>query len=191
MFLGVESAAIVQPVILSSRVERADPVISSSTIDGVLNSDSPVFTRPNVLNRLSYYQAYQFTVPTSGNYTFLTNSSIDTYGVLYNNPMDPSNSSDNMIAFNDDGAGAAQFKITVTLHAGNMYVLVVTTFGDHITGAYQLITSGPSVLALNLFRPVTSLPMPTTSKCFFRISLTDVSLSYSAGSRAVFIVFQW
>ena len=166
LLLGVESAAIVQPAILSSRAERADPVIFSSTIDGVLNSDSPVFTRPNVFNRLSYYQAYQFTVSTSGNYTFRTNSSIDTYGVLYNNPMDPSNSSGNMIAFNDDGAGAAQFKITAPLDAGNTYVLVVTTLGEHITGAYQLITSGPSVLALNSFTPVTSLPMPTTSKCF-------------------------
>ena len=183
MYLGVESAAVFQPAILESRAERADSVIFSSTIDGVLNSNSPVFTRPNALNRLSYYQAYRFTVSTSGNYSFSTNSSIDTYGVLYNNPMDPSNSAGNMIAFNDDGAGAAQFKITAALDVSNTYVLVVTTFGDHITGAFQLITSGPSVLALNSFTPVTSLPMPTTSKwrgltdvLLLKISLTAVSL---------------
>ena len=69
-----------------------------------------------------------------------------------------------MITFNDDGAGAAQFKITAPLDVSNTYVLVVTTFGDHITGAFQLITSGPSVLALSSFAPVTSRPMPTTSK---------------------------
>lgn len=160
----MESAAIFQPGILQSRAEREDPVIFASTIEGVLNPNSPVFTRPNVFNRLSYYQAYRFTVSTSGNYSFSTNSSFDTYGVLYNNPMDPSNSSGNMITFNDDGAGAAQFKITAPLDVSNTYVLVVTTFGDHITGAFQLITSGPSVVALNSFTPVTSLPMPTTSK---------------------------
>ena len=170
MYLGVESAAIfettklLQPVLLKSYVERSDPVLFSSTIDGVLNSNSPVFSRPNGLDRLSYYQAYRFAVSTSGDYSFTTNSSIDTYGVLYNNPMDPSNSSGNMITFNDDGAGAAQFKITAPLDVSNTYVLVVTTFGDHITGAFQLITSGPSVLALSSFAPVTSRPMPTTSK---------------------------
>ena len=166
----------VQPALLQPHARQSDPVIFSSTIDGVLNSNSPVFTRPNGFNRLSYYQAYRFTVSTSGNYSFSTNSSFDTYGLLYNNPMDPSNSSSNMITYNDDGAGASQFKITAPLDITNTYVLVVTTFGDHIAGAFQLITSGPSMIALNSFTPVTSLPMPTTSRWLVSYENTMIRL---------------
>lgn len=100
----------------------------------------------------------------NGTYSFTTNSSFDTYGLLYEDPMDPSFPSGNLIAFNDDSGGGFQFKITTTLVIGTTYVLVVTSHGDHITGSFGLIVSGQMQVSLTSFNPITSVPMPTTSE---------------------------
>ena len=139
-------------------------MLYSSYFNGELNSNSPVFARPNGFDRLTYYQAYQFIVPMNGTYSFTTNSSFDTYGLLYEDPMDPSFPSGNLIAFNDDSGIGFQFKITTTLVTGTTYVLVVTSHGDHITGSFGLIASGQMQVSLTSFNPITSVPMPTTSE---------------------------
>ena len=140
----------------------------STGTNGFLNASSPQFYRPNGVNRISYYHAYQFTVSTSGMYRFSTNSSIDTYGLLYDGEMDPSNPSDSLLAYNDDGGEGygLQFKITANLEAGSIYVIVVTTHGAMITGQFRIVASGPVLLTLNSFLPVTSQPIFTSSESF-------------------------
>ena len=140
------------------------PVKYSSYFNGELNSSSAVFARPLGFGRLTYYQAYQFTVPINGTYSFTTNSSFDTYGLLYEDPMDPSLPSGNLIASDDNGGIGVQFKITTTLVTGTTYVLVVTSHGDHVTGSFGLIASGPLQVSLTSFNPSTSAPMPTSSE---------------------------
>ena len=139
-------------------------MMNSSYFYGELNSSSPVFARPNGLARLTYYQAYQFSVSMNSTYSFTTSGSFDTYGLLYEDPMDPSFPHENLIASDDDSGTGYQFEITTILVTGTTYVLVVTTHGDHITGSFGLIASGPVQVSLTSFNPSTSVPMPTTSE---------------------------
>jgi hypothetical protein len=41
----------------------------------------------------------------TGTYTFTSDSSVDTYGCLYNDSIDPSNPTENLIKCDDDAAG--------------------------------------------------------------------------------------
>lgn len=138
----------------------------STDTAGFLNASSPQFYRPNTIGRITYYHAYRFTVSVSGMYMFSTNSSIDTYGLLYDGEMDPSFPSNSLLANNDDGGPGygLQFKIIANLQAGSTYAIVVTTHGALITGAFRLVASGPVLLTLNSFLPVTSQPIFTTSE---------------------------
>ena len=137
----------------------------STDTSGYLNASSPQFYRPNIVDRITYYHAYRFMVSTSGMYRFTTNSSIDTYGLLYDGEMDPSSPSASLLAFNDDGGAGygLQFKIIANLEAGSTYVIVVTTHGAMITGGFRLVASGPTLVTLNSFLPTTSQPTVTTS----------------------------
>lgn len=154
------------------------PVLYSSYFNGELNSNSPVFARPNGFDRLTYYQAYQFTVTMNGTYSFTTNSSFDTYGLLYEDPMNPSLPSGNLIASNDDSGGSFQFRITTTLVTGTTYVFIVTSHGDHITGSFDLIVSGPVQVSLASFNPATSIPMPSTSEYFSYVESTKATTRF-------------
>ena len=142
------------------------PFVYSTETNGFLNASSPQFDRPNIVNRITYYHAYRFTVSTSGMYRFSTNSSIDTYGLLYDGDMDPSNPSANLLAYNDDGGTGygLQFKIIANLETGSTYVIVVTTHGAMITGAFRIVASGPTLLTLSSFLPSTSQPVFNTSE---------------------------
>ena len=62
------------------------------------------------------------TVARTGTYTFISNSSIDTYGYFYNNPVDPSYPSQNLITSDDDGNDNGQFRISRPLQSGYTYV---------------------------------------------------------------------
>lgn len=138
----------------------------STDTNGFLNASSPQFYRPNSVDCITYYHAYRFTVGTSGMYRFSTNSSIDTYGLLYDGEMDPSYPSSSLLAYNDDGGPGygLQFKIIANLEAGGTYAIVVTTHGAMITGGFRIVASGPALLTLNSFLPATSKPIFTTSE---------------------------
>ena len=66
-----------------------------------------------------------------GNYTFYTSSSIDTYGALYD-------SSQNQLAYNDDGGGNLQFQIQYYIANSGGYFLMVKAYNSSITGTYTL-----------------------------------------------------
>ena len=72
----------------------------------------------------------------SGYYTFVSNSSIDTYGYLYNDTFDPYNPTLNLLQRNDDSVGNAQFLINVSL---------VNT-GSYCLGCYDILSKQNSIV---------------------------------------------
>jgi hypothetical protein len=99
------------------------------------------YQRPGKTEQNYYYHAIRIHVLWSGNYSIACNSSIDTYGYLYNENFYRTSPSLYLIASDDDGNGNGQFKLNVNLQAGTRYILVVTTFKAGVTGAFTVYTA--------------------------------------------------
>ena len=89
-------------------------------------------------------------VPTTGDYTFRTSSSIaDTFGYLYQGNFYPSYPQYNIVASDDDGAGGGQFQITTTLRSDLIYYLIFTSYYPGNIGSFTVTVSGPDYVSLN------------------------------------------
>jgi len=126
---------------------------TTTTFSGSLTSYSQKFVRPGGSSSNYYFQAIEVTVYTSGTYTFVSVSNIDTYGCFYRNRVDPSYPNQNLIASDDDSAGDRQFSISVSLQVGTTYVLVVTTFSTYTTGSFLVRVTGPALVGLTAITP--------------------------------------
>jgi len=148
-------------------LEPTLPTVLSS-YSGALTSNSLLCSRPDdFLQRQFYCQPIQVTVFIAGNYEFRSNSTLDTRAYFYGTSFNPSNTTANLIAENDDGGGQLQFRIRVYLEFGQTYILVVTTHVVNATGSYSVSAGGPSLVRLV---PLTiTTPAPTTTSKF----LTD------------------
>lgn len=109
---------------------------------------SQKFARPGLSSNNYYFQAIQITIYTSGTYTLISESTIDTYGYLYRDYVDPSYPYRNLIASDDDSGGNRQFRIIYSLQSGTTYVLLVTTFSSYTIGNFLVRVSGPSSVNL-------------------------------------------
>jgi len=89
-----------------------------------------------------YFESIQVNVLIKGTYIFTSNSSINTYGYLYDDQFNPADLSLKLISENDDSNGQGQFRITAILQTGQTYILVVTTFSPSITGEFSIVSSG-------------------------------------------------
>lgn len=107
------------------------------------------FTRYGRTQRF-YYDLVSVTVTANGVYTIISVSKFDIYGYLYQDHFDSFNSSRNLIAFNDDGGGNLQFKISPNLLTTKLYYLVVTTYSAGVIGSYQILITGPGQLTTML-----------------------------------------
>ncbi len=87
-------------------------------------------SRAGVLGTTSDIDLFKFTLTATTTVNISTTGTTDTWGQLHS-------STGAVIAFDDDSAGAPNFRITRTLAAGTYYVLV-TGFGGTVTGAYNL-----------------------------------------------------
>ena len=99
---------------------------------------------------LYYYETIKINVYTSGNYSIRSNSSLDTFGYLYNSTFDLTYPSENLLQSNDDGSGSRQFLLSQVLQTMNDYILVATTFDPAITGVFAIIVKGPAAVSLSL-----------------------------------------
>jgi len=140
-----------------------------STYSGYFSSSSPVFTRPNgAAGSTYYYQALRVTALATGTYTFTSDSSWDTYGCFYNDPIDPSNPTANLIECDDDAAGNKQFRISVTLQYERIYVLMVTTYSACEKGSFEIKAIGRDSMRLVLFTPSSNGSISTPSELLIR-----------------------
>jgi hypothetical protein len=112
-----------------------------------LNSET--FSRYGVSSgSVHFYNAIEVQVETTGTYIFKSSSSFDTYGYLYQGNFNPSYPSLDLITLDDDSAGSRQFQLTGNLQSNIKYILVFTTFGERITGPFNIIASGPDDVSL-------------------------------------------
>ncbi|CAF4317101.1 unnamed protein product [Rotaria sp. Silwood2] len=165
-----------QPMIMPSIV----PTISSS-YSSSLSTSSGIFQRVyGDSEYFYYYQAIQVTVPTSGTYTFTSDSDLDTMGYFYDPSFDPSVPTENLVTDDDDGGDIhAQFLIEAFLEAGRTYILVVTTHGESLTGSFSVSASGPASANFLSITPTTSQPitMPLTEPSFLSSISSELSPS--------------
>jgi hypothetical protein len=96
-----------------------------------------------------YYETILVNVSQAGDFTIMSQSSINTYGYIYENSFDPSDTSLNLLTEDDNSGSDDQFKLKAFLRPSIIYVLVVTTFAPHVTGKLSIIASGTSFISLN------------------------------------------
>ena len=118
----------------------------SSALTSTSSSYCRVEPCPGALNN---YEMIKINVYVPGSYSIRSNSSLDTFGYLYNSTFDLSYPSENLLQSNDDGSGSRQFLLSQVLQTMNDYILVATTFDPAITGAFSIIVQGPAAVTLS------------------------------------------
>lgn len=96
-----------------------------------------------------YYEAVEVNVMEAGYYDITSNSSMYTYGALYENKFDAVDTQMNLISKNEGGGCNEQFKISNFLQANTTYVLVVTTSCPNVTGAFSVLMFGTNTVSMN------------------------------------------
>lgn len=102
------------------------------------------------------YSAYQFTVDTDGEYTFLATAvyNIDSVTILYENSFDPADPLANGIISADDDVSLNTSSFAAELFAGTTYVFVVAGYTDSDFGAHSVTIGGPGLIS--------AVPEPST-----------------------------
>lgn len=118
------------------------------THDITLSRSSSTFFRLTGSIGCYYYQAIKMNTDTNGIYTIISNSSMNTYGYLYDNSFDSTRPSQNLITSNDGSMGNGQFWIRNNLKSYHTYFLVVTTHEPDITGYVLITVVGPTSVIL-------------------------------------------
>ncbi|CAF4231471.1 unnamed protein product [Rotaria socialis] len=111
-------------------------------------NNSSTYRRINSSISSYYYETYEIDVVVASNYSFSTKSQIDTYGYIYNNSFHPTNPSLNLLIEDDNGDGNKQFRFKAFLIPWTKYILVVTTFSPNTLGAFQIVVTGPTAVAI-------------------------------------------
>jgi hypothetical protein len=101
-------------------------------------------------NGLHNYRALKITVNTAGSYTIQSNSTLNTFGYLYNNTFDTTYPSVNVLQFNDNATSSGQFLLSMWLQPMFNYILVATTSLTVWQGDISIIVQGPAAVNLSL-----------------------------------------
>ncbi|CAF4368170.1 unnamed protein product [Rotaria sp. Silwood2] len=106
-----------------------------------LTNTSQHFCRTSTCSTPSYYyQALLINVSIAGSYYIMSNSSLDTYGYIYNNSFNSSAPRTNLIVQNDDDGDNAQFLLTLFIDTLEKYILIVTTYAPNVFGTFSINT---------------------------------------------------
>ena len=95
-----------------------------------------------------YYETIMINVNKAADVTIISQSSINTYGYLYEKSFDPFKTSVNLLMKDDNSANNEQFKLTALLRPSTIYVLVVTSFLPCVMGKFSIIASSTSFINL-------------------------------------------
>ena len=122
------------------------PPYIQSNYSSALTTASALYSRPDNQQNgvLFFYEQIQLQVATTGFYTILSNSSIDTEGYLYNSTFNWSLPDANLLVEDNDAGGDWQFMLNIMLISMKNYTLVVSTYWPTNTGEFSVIAYGPS-----------------------------------------------
>jgi hypothetical protein len=87
---------------------------------------------------------------TNGLYTISSNSTMDTYGFIYNNSFDRLIPNNNLLTWDNDRAGNKQFQMLLNFTATYNYILVLTTYTGMVFGSFSVIVWGPGEVGFSL-----------------------------------------
>jgi hypothetical protein len=117
-------------------------LVISLTFQLALNTDSQMYSRLCNWENF-YYETFEVKVPEIRSYTIQSSSNIDTYGYIYENRFNPFNTTENLLASDDNGGGTGgQFKFEIPLYVGTTYILVVTTVSPKQIGEIKISLLG-------------------------------------------------
>ena len=94
-----------------------------------------------------YYVVHKVFINVTGYYEIRSNSVIDLYGYLYNEPFNASNPMMNLLMRDDDSGGSQQFRLQGNLFS-SAYDLVVTTYSSSVTGTFSVSIGGPATVII-------------------------------------------
>jgi hypothetical protein len=83
-----------------------------------------------------------------GIYHLVSESTIDTYGSIYQDTFHPVLPCVNLITQDDDGTCDKQFMVNLYFRAITTYILVVTTHSPNVTGSFSIVAFGPNNVIL-------------------------------------------
>lgn len=112
-----------------------------------LNINNQIYS-PDCDNQYRHYESILVKANTTGHYSFLSESTIDIYGLIYANTFNPLNPSENLLDTDDDSALDLQMKLGIRLSAEMTYVLVVTTSRYKQIGLFSIVVSGDDKVTL-------------------------------------------
>lgn len=134
------------------------PNVFNTSFSSIWSANNPVFIRPGGLESAYYYDTFEIILYKSGNFEIGTNSSVDTFGSIYNGTFIADFPERNLLASDDDSGENKQFRLVVYLESNVRYTLVTTTHHGSSFGLYKVIVSGP--IRVNLIK--TTLVSTTT-----------------------------
>ncbi|CAF4508797.1 unnamed protein product, partial [Rotaria socialis] len=167
-----------------STAQTTNAYMINTTAWSTLSLANPKYARPDTLNSTYYYDTFNVMTTVAGLYTIVSNSSIDTYGFLYNGSFFPNSPTRNLVISDDESGGNSQFQLRVYLQSYAQYVLVVTTFYENVFGSYMVMTSGLG--HVNILRTTvtitTQIPSTATSVFNTKTSTTGYMFNTIASS---------
>ncbi|CAF3236938.1 unnamed protein product [Rotaria socialis] len=131
-----------------------------SSYSGALTEKSSSFIRPKQGESGFNFLAIKLKTSSSGIYTIVCESGIDTYGCLHNESFLSNNPNSKLIATDDDSGSKRNCKLIANLTTAESMILVVTTYNAEQTGAFKVIVYGPEKAILS---PYVTTPLTTTS----------------------------
>lgn len=113
-----------------------------STYESELGKKSATLSRDECRTSKYHYEALRINVSLDGYYTFCSNSSIDTFGYIYEDAFDPFDLESDLVASDNDGCGDKQFRLCSFLKTNTSYILVVTTQTAGVTSPFSVSVVG-------------------------------------------------
>ena len=124
-----------------------DLLTRQNTYSSSLLTSSQIYRR-DCDERSYYYESIQVKVHKSGDYSFRSYSTIDTYGSIYKNTFNPLNPTENLFQTVDDTCSDFQFGLDIHLTGDMIYLLVITTSELQETGPFSIIVLGDNKVTL-------------------------------------------
>ncbi|CAF0857365.1 unnamed protein product [Adineta steineri] len=166
-----------------NRILNTSSVVQTTYTSELTRNSSKYMVSCSVAS--SYYKAIQVNVHKSGYYTFLSESTKDTYGVIYEEYFNPPNPNKNRLLDDDDSCKLRQFRFTIALETSITYILVVTTWSPGIEVAFSILVSGPNNIDLKSISSPSTIQKPYLDavQSAYSSELTTNSQTYSRDCR--------
>lgn len=102
---------------------------------------NPVFYNPYT-SRGGYYNVFKVVAPTSGDFTFSSESFVSTMGFLYLPTFTDTSPEEHLVTYGYPSGTNQQFGFTYYLESGTSYYLLVTTYRFLEIGQYKVSVTG-------------------------------------------------